>query len=71
MPSPQNAEDVEVVMDEKPEKVTGGCLCGAVRYEAEVFLQNAFYRHCRMCQKSAGGPAEIGVYVKPGSFRPF
>ncbi len=56
-------------MEEKAEKVTGGCLCGAVRYEAEVYLNNAFYCHCRMCQRSSGAPAEIGVFVKPGSLR--
>ena len=56
-------------MVEKAEKVTGGCLCGAVRYEAEVFQHRAFYCHCRMCQRSSGAPAEIAVFVKSGSLR--
>jgi hypothetical protein len=54
-------------MVDKADKVTGGCLCGAVRYEAEVYLKTAHYCHCRMCQRSSGAPAEIGVTVKPGS----
>ncbi len=49
--------------------VTGGCLCGAIRYEAEVYLENANYCHCRMCQRSSGVPAEVGVPVKPGTLR--
>ena len=32
--------------------VTGGCLCRAVRYEAEVNLREAFYCHCKTCQKT-------------------
>ena len=47
--------------------VTGGCLCGAVRYEAKANLQAAYYCHCRTCQRSSGAPAEIGVFLEPGS----
>ncbi len=51
------------------EDVTGGCLCGAVRYEARVYLKDAYYCHCRMCQKTTGAPAEIAVLVEPGTLR--
>ena len=54
-------------MSEEYIPVTGGCFCGAVRYEAEVSLQEAYYCHCKTCQKTSGAPAEIGVYVKPGT----
>jgi hypothetical protein len=54
-------------MRDTPTHVTGGCLCGKVRYEAEVFLKSAFYCHCRMCQKSSGQPAELGVPIKAGT----
>jgi len=49
------------------EAVTGGCLCGAVRYRARVFLDAAYYCHCRMCQRSGGGPADVAVFVEAGS----
>jgi len=37
-------------------KATGGCMCGAVRYEAigEPFAVN--YCHCHSCRKHNGGP---------------
>lgn len=54
-------------MTDKPVKVTGGCLCGAIRYEAEALLKSGYYCHCKQCQKSSGAPAEIAVPVKTGS----
>lgn len=50
-------------------RVTGGCLCGAIRYQANVYLESASYCHCRMCQRSSGVPAEIAVTVEPGTLR--
>ena len=49
--------------------VTGGCLCQAVRYEADVNLSEAFYCHCKTCQRTSGAPAEVGVMVKPGTLK--
>ncbi len=54
-------------MSDKFVPVTGGCLCRAVRYEANVNLCEAFYCHCKICQKTTGAPAEVGVMVKPGT----
>ncbi len=34
--------------------LTGGCHCGTVRYEATVENTEAYYCHCRMCQRSFG-----------------
>ena len=35
--------------------VTGGCLCTAVRYEADAAPVGGHFCHCAMCQKSYGG----------------
>jgi len=41
--------------------VTGGCLCGAVRYEADGPPDHVSLCHCRMCQRHFGNP--IGAYA--------
>jgi hypothetical protein len=37
-------------------RITGGCLCGKLRYEATADPVEAAYCHCRMCQRAGGGP---------------
>ena len=56
-------------MMHQPTKVSGGCLCGGVRYEAEVFLHNGYICHCTICQRSTGQPAEITVLIKAGTLK--
>ena len=34
--------------------LTGGCLCGAVRYRATPDHRDGYYCHCRMCQLAFG-----------------
>ncbi len=41
-------------MSDKTMPITGGCMCGAVRYEATEPPQEVGYCHCRMCQKWTG-----------------
>lgn len=45
------------------ERVTGGCQCGRVRYEAGIADDEAYLCHCRMCQRSSGNVslAMVGV----------
>ena len=40
----------------KPEIVTGGCLCGAVRYEAEGPPVCVGICHCQTCRRHTGAP---------------
>ncbi len=46
--------------------MTGGCLCGKVRYE--IFAQpiSTALCHCRTCQKSVGAP-HLAIFIVPTS----
>ena len=55
-------------MEEDSVAVTGGCLCGAIRYEAVVDPHGAYYCHCRTCQRSSGTPADTDVPAKSLQF---
>ena len=35
---------------------TGGCLCGALRYRAELPPVESGYCHCSLCRRSTGAP---------------
>jgi hypothetical protein len=37
-----------------PVEMTGGCMCGKVRYTAQVADNDAYLCHCRMCQRASG-----------------
>jgi hypothetical protein len=50
-------------------KLTGGCGCGAVRFEVSEPLLFAGYCHCTRCQRRTGSAASANAAVVPGSFR--
>lgn len=54
-------------MSELP--LTGGCNCGAVRYEVTAPLLGAGYCHCRRCQRRSGAAASANAYPRPEAFR--
>lgn len=35
-------------------RMTGGCLCGAVRYSVRIADADAYLCHCRMCRRATG-----------------
>ena len=43
------------------DKITGGCLCGGVRYEYDGELGDSSYCHCDDCKKATGGPFTVGI----------
>lgn len=49
--------------------LTGGCLCGAVRYEIAAPLVFAAYCHCTRCQRRTGAAASASARIAPGSLR--
>jgi hypothetical protein len=51
------------------EVLTGGCLCGGVRFELTEPPVSASYCHCTRCQKRTGTAASPQVRIVPGSIR--
>jgi hypothetical protein len=49
--------------------LTGGCLCGGVRFEVTEPLLRASYCHCTRCQRRSGTAASAQARVAPGAFR--
>jgi hypothetical protein len=49
--------------------LTGGCLCGGVRYEIAEPLVSASYCHCTRCQRRTGTAASAQAQIVPGSLR--
>ncbi|HVY68287.1 MAG TPA: GFA family protein [Verrucomicrobiae bacterium] len=56
-------------MTTTPESVSGGCACGAIRYEAAAKPILMLHCHCRDCQRSSGGPFSSFVIVPRESFK--
>ena len=49
--------------------LTGGCLCGGVRYEVTAPPLSVGYCHCTRCQRRSGTAASAQARLSPGSFR--
>lgn len=48
-------------------EIVGGCLCGAVRYRADVEPVLIAACHCRTCQRETGSAFSVNVAVPAGS----
>jgi len=49
--------------------LTGGCMCGGVRFEVTEPPLFASYCHCTRCQKRTGTAASVSARIVPGSLR--
>ncbi|WP_237153212.1 GFA family protein [Oryzibacter oryziterrae] len=48
--------------------LTGGCLCGSIRYEFDASEAVVDLCHCATCRKSTGGATVAWAQVKPSAF---
>ena len=56
-------------MAEKMTRLTGGCLCGAIRYEIAGDIQMRAMCLCRTCQKISGGGGNLFIGLLASDFR--
>jgi hypothetical protein len=49
--------------------ITGGCVCGGVRYEVTAPFVSSNYCHCTRCQRRSGTAASANARTAEGSFR--
>ena len=49
--------------------LTGGCNCGAVRFEVTGEIAGAGYCHCTRCQRRSGTAAAPSAFVTADQFR--
>src|ERR1700722_17098076 len=48
---------------------SGGCACGAIRYQSTAEPALMLHCHCRDCQQSSGGPFSSFVIVPAKAFK--
>jgi hypothetical protein len=48
---------------------TGGCLCGAVRFEIHGPIRNIIYCHCSQCRKAQGSAFATNGIVESTDFK--
>ncbi len=56
-------------MSDKTPPITGGCLCGAVRYDAIGEPLEVGYCHCHSCRRHTGAPLVALVFFEADKVR--
>jgi hypothetical protein len=52
-----------------PSPLTGGCLCGTVRYSIGAPIAELRSCHCRDCQRASGAGGTVGAAVPKSAFK--
>ena len=56
-------------MSDQKLPLTGGCMCGGVRFELSEPLLGALFCHCKRCQRRTGTGVSTTALTVPGSYR--
>ncbi len=68
-PSTDQPRPMFAMSGNKKVPVTGGCLCGHVRYEVTEPVLDTYFCHCRMCQRCTGSPVTAGSIYPADALR--
>jgi hypothetical protein len=49
-------EELRTTIVQAIERIAGGCLCGAIRYQASGPAYGMTHCHCRTCRRASGAP---------------
>ena len=49
--------------------LTGGCCCGAIRYEVSGAISNPTLCHCPTCRRASGAPNVAWFSIAPAALR--
>ena len=58
-----------LVADDRKPSMSGGCLCGAVRFELTEPATAAGYCHCTRCQRRTGTGSSVQARIDGATFR--
>src|SRR5437667_12391973 len=61
--------NIQIIYDHNSYPFSGGCACGAIRYESTAEPVMMLHCHCRDCQRSSGGPFSSFVIVPTEAFK--
>lgn len=56
-------------MDDPELPLTGGCMCGGVRFELSEPPLGALFCHCKRCQRRTGTGVSTSALTAPGTYR--
>ncbi len=65
--SPSEQRPLLDMAGRKKVPVTGGCLCGEIRYRIIEPALDTNFCHCRVCQKFSGAPVTVGSTYRSGA----
>jgi len=50
-------------------KISGGCLCGAVTYEVDNDFNGFYFCHCQQCRKITGSAHASNLFTRPDAIK--
>lgn len=50
-------------------QLTGGCLCGAIRYTVDADITELRACHCTHCQKASGAAGSVNAVIPSAAFK--